>query len=226
MRDHRRRTEIRLIALHEEGTRLAEIVHSTRQGLETNLREAERLALRLHLHRFTHFADLPAEFCTANPNVPWARLRRLHARLCPCSLSVRSKAESAGALWRFASREVPMIISALSRPAMPLVWKDEPSGNLGIGEVLGPHLSAIRRSLRAHGAVRLRVFGSVARGEADDRSDVDFLVDWRPRGPPGSTSELAADLQEIIGRRVQVFTEEATYWPIRDRVLSEATPLP
>jgi hypothetical protein len=67
-----------------------------------------------------------------------------------------------------------------------------------------------------HGAHNVRVFGSVARGEATEDSDVDFLV---------STAGLVVDLEDLLGCRVQVVTEDGLYWLLRRRILGEAIPL-
>jgi uncharacterized protein len=73
-----------------------------------------------------------------------------------------------------------------------------------------------------HGAYNVRVFGSVARGEAKESSDVDFLVDvgqihssWFPAG-------LKLDLQELLERDVDIATENALHALIREQILKEA----
>ena len=70
------------------------------------------------------------------------------------------------------------------------------------------------------GSGAMRVFGSVARGEADERSDVDFLVEMeRKAEPPGDLGGLVMDLQDLLGRRVDVVTERGLKQRIRNRVL-------
>ena len=76
-----------------------------------------------------------------------------------------------------------------------------------------------------HGARRVRVFGSVARGEADERSDVDFLVDLEKGRSLLDLGGLLMDLQDLLGRPVDVVTERGLKTRIRDRVLEEAVPL-
>jgi predicted nucleotidyltransferase len=83
----------------------------------------------------------------------------------------------------------------------------------------------ILRVAKRHGVTRMRVFGSVARGDAGPESDVDFLVEmggepalWFPGG-------LVTELEELMGRRVQVITERGLDELLRDRVLHEAVPL-
>ena len=78
---------------------------------------------------------------------------------------------------------------------------------------------------KRHGVIRIRVFGSVARGQAQPTSDVDFLVDVGPNPSPWFPGGLVADLEELLGRPVQVVTERALNDLIRDRVLAEAAPL-
>jgi uncharacterized protein len=83
----------------------------------------------------------------------------------------------------------------------------------------------ILRVAARHGAHHLRVFGSVARGEADERSDVDFLVELERGRSLLDLGGLLMDLQDLLGRRVDVVTERGLKARIRDRVLGEAVPL-
>lgn len=70
----------------------------------------------------------------------------------------------------------------------------------------------------------LRVFGSVARGEAGEDSDLDLLVAWEPGGSLLDHSRLVQDLQELLRMKVPVGTERSLHWYVRDRILREATP--
>ncbi|NMF59678.1 nucleotidyltransferase family protein [Pseudanabaena yagii] len=76
-----------------------------------------------------------------------------------------------------------------------------------------------------YGACNVRVFGSVARGEADLESDVDFLVDLEMGRSLLDLGGLLMDLQELLGCRVDVVTEKGLRQRIRDRVLREAVAL-
>jgi uncharacterized protein len=71
----------------------------------------------------------------------------------------------------------------------------------------------------------VRVFGSVARGEADAESDIDLLVDVEPGRTLFDLSELLLDLQELLGHNVDIVTEKGLHSRIRQRVLKEAVPL-
>src|SRR2546423_13991148 len=74
-------------------------------------------------------------------------------------------------------------------------------------------------------APNLRVFGSVARGESNEGSDLDLLVAWEPGRSLLDHSGLVQDLQELLGIKVHVGTEKSLHWYVRDRILREATPL-
>jgi len=83
----------------------------------------------------------------------------------------------------------------------------------------------ILRLAKRHGAHSLRVFGSVARGEADENSDLDLLVAWEPGRSLLDHAGLVQDLQELLGIKVHVGTEKSLHWYARDRILHEATAL-
>jgi uncharacterized protein len=71
----------------------------------------------------------------------------------------------------------------------------------------------------------VRVFGSVARGEAGPDSDVDFLIEAGETVTPWFPGGLIADLQDLLGRRVDVAEPHWLHHRIRDRVIAEAVPL-
>lgn len=83
----------------------------------------------------------------------------------------------------------------------------------------------ILAAARRHGARKVRVFGSMARGDAGPGSDVDFLVDLEEGRDLFDLGALLMDLQGILQRNVETVTEEALHRRIRDRVLEEAVTL-
>jgi uncharacterized protein len=83
----------------------------------------------------------------------------------------------------------------------------------------------ILRLAARHGAHNLRVFGSVARGEANESSDLDLLVAWEPGRSLLDHAGLVQDLQQLLGVKVHVGTEKSLHWYVRDRILREATDL-
>jgi uncharacterized protein len=76
-----------------------------------------------------------------------------------------------------------------------------------------------------YGAYNVRIFGSVARGEADQDSDIDFLVEMEPGRSLFDLGGLLYDLREYLGMEVDVITVKGLRIRIRDRVLAEAVPL-
>ena len=96
---------------------------------------------------------------------------------------------------------------------------------MSIGKPLSEKRKQILEIAARHGARNVRVFGSVARGEASPDSDVDLLVDVGPTHSRWFPAGLVLDLEELLDREVDVVTEDALHWYIRDRVLEEAIPL-
>jgi predicted nucleotidyltransferase len=96
---------------------------------------------------------------------------------------------------------------------------------MGIEELLRDKRDEILAIAERHGAQNLRVFGSVARGEAGPESDVDFLVEAGAQHTPFFPGGLLADLEDLLGRKVDVVTPASLHWYIRDRVMKEARPL-
>lgn len=78
---------------------------------------------------------------------------------------------------------------------------------------------------RKHGASNIRIFGSVARGNASDDSDIDFLVDAGPATSAWFPAGLILDLENLLGRRVEVVTERALRPDLREYVMREIVPL-
>lgn len=83
----------------------------------------------------------------------------------------------------------------------------------------------ILRIAARHGAFNVRVFGSVARGEAGPNSDLDLLVDFESGRSLLDQIALTQELEMLLGRKVQVSAPEARHWYIRDQVFHEARAL-
>lgn len=74
---------------------------------------------------------------------------------------------------------------------------------------------------RQHDVIRVGVFGSMARGEATDRSDVDLIVEFSKRKGLLALVALERTLSTALGRKVDLLTEAAISPYLRDRVLRE-----
>jgi predicted nucleotidyltransferase len=96
---------------------------------------------------------------------------------------------------------------------------------MGIEEIIGTKREEILRIAAKHGVTSIRVFGSVARGEAGPGSDVDFLLNIGGNLTPWFPVGLIRDLEELLGRHVDVATPNGLHWYIKDRVLAEAVGL-
>ena len=83
----------------------------------------------------------------------------------------------------------------------------------------------ILRLAAKHGARNARVFGSVARSENDERSDIDFLVDLEPGRSLFDLGGLLMALEELLGAEVDVVTEKGLRARIREQVLADAVAL-
>lgn len=85
--------------------------------------------------------------------------------------------------------------------------------------------SALRALIEQHGLRNGRVFGSMARDDADPASDVDILVDAPPGTSGFALGALLMDAQDLLGCRVDVVTEAALHPMLRERILREAQPI-
>ncbi len=92
-------------------------------------------------------------------------------------------------------------------------------------EAMRQKRAKIEEIARRHGALKVRVFGSVARGEETPDSDVDLLVATGPKVSSWFPAGLILDLEQLLGRRVEVVTEKGLNPLIRERILAEAVPL-
>lgn len=87
------------------------------------------------------------------------------------------------------------------------------------------HREQLLSLARRRGITSIRVFGSMARNEARDDSDVDLLVTLSPGTSALALGGLLLDAQELLGRHVDVVTEASLHPALRDRVLADAVAL-
>ncbi|GBC84582.1 hypothetical protein HRbin11_01013 [bacterium HR11] len=96
---------------------------------------------------------------------------------------------------------------------------------MSLDRLLKEKRSEILRICAKYGAHNVRVFGSVARGEADETSDLDLIVTFEPGRTLLDHAALVLELEKRLGCRVDVISERGMKPRIRERVLKEARPL-
>ncbi|MER6994002.1 nucleotidyltransferase domain-containing protein [Saccharopolyspora hirsuta] len=101
---------------------------------------------------------------------------------------------------------------------------DAPHRRITLDEVRA-HRDEIYRIAEKYGVSNVRVFGSVARGEADDDSDLDLLIDVARGHGFLAMSGFALDVEELLNVFTQVATPNGLKERIRDEVLTEAVPV-
>jgi uncharacterized protein len=102
---------------------------------------------------------------------------------------------------------------------------DQPVTGLGINDMIGDKREAILELAAKYGASNVRVFGSVARGEARPDSDVDFIVSFPPDRSIFDLVGLWLDLKDLLGREVDLSTDRSIKEYVRRNALKEAVPL-
>ena len=96
---------------------------------------------------------------------------------------------------------------------------------MGIPEVIQDRKEQILALSAKYGASNVRIFGSVANGTADEKSDIDFLVDLEKGRSLFDLGGLLMDLQGLFNRKVDVVTENGLHWYIKERIIKEAKPI-
>ena len=96
---------------------------------------------------------------------------------------------------------------------------------MGIADLLKFKRPEILRLAQAHGARNVRIFGSVARGEAHPESDVDFLVEMDSGRSLLDLIELSQDLETLLQRKVDILTDQGLSPYLEQRIHAEAVPL-
>jgi predicted nucleotidyltransferase len=92
-------------------------------------------------------------------------------------------------------------------------------------EQLNRHRDNLLALASRHHATRIRIFGSVARGEDEPGSDIDLLVDFAPEASLLDLVGLQQDAEALLGRQVDVVTPEGVSPFLRERILAGARPL-
>jgi len=79
----------------------------------------------------------------------------------------------------------------------------------------------IRNTASKHGVTNISLFGSVLRKEDNETSDIDFLVEFEENRTLFDLIRLKEDLENLIGKKVDVVTKDSLHWTIKDQILNE-----
>ena len=96
---------------------------------------------------------------------------------------------------------------------------------MAINQLLNEKQKDIKQIAAKHGAYNVRIFGSVVRGEETAESDIDFLVDTGPVVSAWFPGGLILELEQLLGRPIEIVTVNGLNPLIRNQVLKEAIPL-
>ena len=96
---------------------------------------------------------------------------------------------------------------------------------MNLSQLLQQKRQQVLEIAQGHGARNVRLFGSVARGEATATSDLDLLIEMTPERTLLDVIAIKQDLEELLGCKVDVVTEAAISPYLRDKVLHEAVSL-
>lgn len=193
--------------------------------------EPIRLSIIYYLQAISDAANaLPEDFRSDHPEIPWNELIDFQRFITHYYIEI-----DRDALWRIAEHDLPIVKvrietnfdldERVTEHNISIEVHGSSEKEAAINRLLRAKREEILRIANRHGAFNVRVFGSVAKGRADAESDIDLLVDLQPGRTLFDISELLSDLQELIGRDVDVVTEKELHSRIRSRVLKEAIPL-
>jgi predicted nucleotidyltransferase/uncharacterized protein with HEPN domain len=216
--------------IHDAITKIAE--YNSRGRLRFDNEEEVRLSVIHYLQIIGETAQaMPQNYKDQHPEIPWKQMISFQNFLTYYYIEI-----DRDAVWRIVTHDLPNLKPKIDVELGRLTSKSKQRKNIESKVIKNKSAIAFRDLLQAkredilltatrHGAFNVRVFGSVARGEADVESDIDLLVDVEPGRTLFDLSELLMDLQNLLGRNVDIVTEKGLHNRIRQRVLNEAVPL-
>lgn len=211
---------------------LGKIEEFTRRGRKRFDAEEEiQLSIVYYLQTISEAArNIPAGFQKRYRAIPWKKLLDFQTLITHYYLELDREV-----LWNIVNSDLPalktdidlLLAEARQQTArsMSSTYQERNRITGDIEALLKAKRVDILRAANKHGVYNIRIFGSVARREADTESDIDLLVDVEPGRTLFDLSELLTDLQEMLGRNVDIVTEKSLHSRIRERVLKEAMPL-
>jgi predicted nucleotidyltransferase/uncharacterized protein with HEPN domain len=216
--------------IQEAITKIAEYTKKGRRSFDRE--EAIRLSI---IHCLQTMSDaalaISPAFRDHHPEIPWEQMIGFRDFLTHYYVEM-----DRDAVWKLVSHDLPALKAQIDAELAEEERVTEHSKSINpvharkgtataLDELLHAKREDIIRTAGKYGASNIRLFGSVARGEADAESDIDLLVDIEPGRTLFDLSELLMDLQDLLGREVDIVTEKGLNARIRERVLREAMPL-
>lgn len=83
-------------------------------------------------------------------------------------------------------------------------------------------MKKLKEILKKHGAVKVEIFGSYARGDANSESDLDVIVEFRERKSLLELIGIEQELEDALGMKIDLLTESSINPYLRDRIKKEA----
>lgn len=96
---------------------------------------------------------------------------------------------------------------------------------MNLSQIKAKYSSQIAEISKLRKIENVRIFGSVARGEENEKSDIDFLVHLRPEASLLDLSGFSLDLMELLKCKVDVVPDNSIHWSIKDKIIAEAVSL-
>lgn len=212
---------------------IAKIAEYTRVGRDSfDKEEKVRLSIIYYLQVIVHAVyTIPQGFKDHYPEIPWKQITDIQKHLTPYYIEADHDA-----IWKIATLHIPALKpkvdaalehqgrDGINNKGLYAVVREKKTTK-DLRDLLQSNREAILHIAARYGASNVRIFGSVARGEADSESDIDFLVDMEPDRSLLDLSRLLTNLQSLLGYKLDIVTEQGLNDRIRERVLKEAVKL-
>lgn len=210
-------------------TKIAGYVQKGRQAFDAA--EDFQLSIIYYLQTISEAARaIPQEFQKRHPEIPWKQFIDFQNYIIHYYREI-----DRDALWGIACNTLPLFESSIdavlaevakpSNRSSATTSSNKERTTAQLERLLKDKRDDILSIAKQYGVSNVRIFGSIARGEADTESDIDLLVDVAPGRTLFDLNEFLVDLQGLLGHDVDVLTEKGLNNRMRERVMKEAIPL-
>lgn len=189
--------------------------------------EEIRLSIIYYLQTISEAARaIPAEFQKRHSEIPWKQFTDYQNYITHYYREIDHNQ-----LWRIAYHDLPMIQTSIDLAIKEATEHQKELSSTGrkptrdLEQALYDNRDEILMLAKQYGIANVRIFGSVVRGEADSKSDIDLLVDVVPGRTLFDLGEFLTELQDLPGLDVDLVTEKSLNNRIREHIVKEAVPL-